>query len=230
MATQFDAYRNSYGDAVESSISFSGLQHDFFLVAKTDALRRLVVERGLRAGGRHVAALDIGCGIGSLHHYLDGAFDRLSGCDISAESIERAQSDHPEVSYKAYAGESLPYSEGEFDLAFASCVVHHVPPASWPRFFAEMRRVLRPGGIACVLEHNPFNPLTRLAVFRCPFDEDARLLSAGRVASLFRGAAFTEIRREHILLLPSARPFARRIEKAMAGLPLGAQYACSAKA
>ncbi|RVD35866.1 SAM-dependent methyltransferase, partial [Mesorhizobium sp. M4A.F.Ca.ET.020.02.1.1] len=76
----------------------------------------------------------------------------------------------------------------------------------------------------------PYNPLTRIAVFRCPFDEDAVLLGAGEAARLLRDAGFRYIRSEHFLLLPSARPFARKVERALAALPLGAQYACVAYA
>ncbi|TIS13862.1 MAG: SAM-dependent methyltransferase, partial [Mesorhizobium sp.] len=35
---------------------------------------------------------------------------------------------------------------------------------------------------------------------------------------------------EHFLLLPSAKPLARKLEGALAWLPLGAQYACVARA
>lgn len=229
MAELFDSYNSNYGQAVEGSIRFSGLGHDFFLVAKADLLRRLVVERRLRRGGAAVRALDIGCGVGSLHPYLDGAFDSLDGCDVSEQSILRAGQDNPGVTYRACRSPSLPYEDGAFDLAFASCVVHHVPPSSWSDFLLELRRVVRPGGVACIIEHNPYNPLTRLAVFRCPFDHDAVLLNAANAASLFRETRFRDIRSEHFLLLPSARPFARRVERALASLPLGAQYACSAQ-
>ncbi|TIT20648.1 MAG: class I SAM-dependent methyltransferase [Mesorhizobium sp.] len=228
MAELFDSYKSNYGEAVEGSIRFSGLSHHFFLVAKTDLLRRLVVERKLRQGGSAVRALDVGCGVGSLHPYLDGAFDSLDGCDVSHESILHASQHNPRVAYRICSTQGLPYEDGTFDLAFASCVVHHVPPSSWLDFFLEMRRVVRPGGVACIIEHNPYNPLTRLAVFRCPFDHDAVLLNSANAASLFQQAGFTDIRSEHFLLLPSARPFARRVERVFAPLPLGAQYACSA--
>ncbi|TIO08318.1 class I SAM-dependent methyltransferase [Mesorhizobium sp.] len=228
MAELFDSYKSNYGEAVAGSIRFSGLKHDFFLIAKADLMRRLVVERGLRQGGAKVRALDVGCGVGSLHPYLEGAFENLDGCDVSEESILRAGQDNPHVNYRACTTPSLPYEDDAFDLAFASCVVHHVPTASWLDFFREMRRVVRPGGIACIIEHNPYNPLTRLAVFRCPFDRDAVLLNAAKAASLFRQTGFSDIRSEYFLLLPSARPFARKIERLLAPLPLGAQYACSA--
>ena len=228
MAELFDSYKSDYGDLVEGSIRFSGLKHDFFLIAKADLLRRLVVERKLRQGGASVRALDVGCGVGSLHPYLEGVFERLDGCDVSEESILRAGQDNPGVAYRACTTPSLPYEDGAFDLAFASCVIHHVPPASWLDFFREMRRVVRPGGVACIIEHNPHNPLTRLAVLRCPFDQDAVLLNAAKARSLFQETGFQDIRSEHFLLLPSARPFARRLERLLAPLPLGAQYACSA--
>lgn len=227
MASCFDDYRDSYGDMVEGSIGFSGLRHDFFLKAKADLLRRLVIERGLDETA--VRALDVGCGVGSLHSYLDGAFASLNGCDISQESISRARQKNPNVGYSVCTS-ALPYDDGAFDLAFASCVLHHVPPDAWAGFVREMRRVLRPGGIACIIEHNPLNPLTRLAVFRCPFDKDAVLLRTSRVKALFREAGFSSIQSEHFLLLPRAGAFARRVERAFSALPLGAQYACSASA
>jgi len=100
----------------------------------------------------------------------------------------------------------LPYGDDCFNLAFAACVVHHVPPPDWPGFVAEMRRVVRPGGAVCLIEHNPLNPLTRLA-----------------------GAGLTEIESDHFLLFPRSGRMARAIEKRLAAWPLGAQYASSAK-
>lgn len=230
MSEPFDSYRFNYGETVQGSIRFSGLKHDFFLMAKAELLRRVVVERVLRHAGSDVRALDVGCGVGALHPYLKGVFESLDGCDISQESILRARQENPSVTYRACTSLNLPYDNGVFDLAFGSCVVHHVPPASWLGFMREMRRVVRPGGVACIIEHNPYNPLTRLAVFRCPFDHDAVLLSAAKTASLLQEAGFSNIRSEHFLLLPSGSSLARKVERALAPLPLGAQYACSAHA
>jgi SAM-dependent methyltransferase len=229
MASLFDEYRDSYGQAVEGSIRFSGLRHDFFLKAKADLLRRVIVERGLGQDGAGVRALDVGCGIGSLHRHLEGAFASLDGCDVSEESILRARLGNPGVAYSVCTSAALPYDEGIFDLAFASCVLHHVSPNAWHDFAREIRRVLRPGGIACIIEHNPWNPLTRLAVLRCPFDKDAVLLRAAMTETLFRATGFGEIQSEHFLLLPRTGRLARKLERSLAALPLGAQYACSAR-
>ena len=48
-----------------------------------------------------------------------------------------------------------------------------------PAFVAELARVVRPGGLVVVFEHNPLNPLTRLVVSRVTFDDGVRLLRSG---------------------------------------------------
>lgn len=227
MARTFDAYSGSYGRAVQESIGFSGLGHDFFLEAKVRVLARLIGRR--LPGGTPPRALDIGCGVGAMHPFLKGLLPGLEGCDISGDSIARAKQDNPWAHYTAYDPPRLPYPDARFDLAMAVCVVHHVDTGQWVEFFREMKRVVRPGGIACVIEHNPFNPLTRLAVLRCPFDEDAVLLGSRHAARLFHECGFSEISVEHFLLLPSSGRLAGAAERAVRALPLGAQYVCSAR-
>jgi SAM-dependent methyltransferase len=194
-----------------------------------------LIERRLRADGLlgprpSLKCVDIGCGIGTMHPYVDPLFTSIDGCDISEESIERARRENPKVRYSTYKAPRLPYDDASFDFAVTACVVHHVPPREWPGFFAEMHRVLRPGGLACVIEHNPLNPATRLAVLRCPFDEDAVLLRSGTTRRLMRDAGFRDISREFFLFLPTANPVARRAERLLSWLPVGAQYACIAHA
>ena len=227
MNARFDEYRQTYGFMVQESIGFSGLKHDFFLRAKSEALDSLMAARGMNASRSR--ALDIGCGIGALHGHLKGKFATLDGCDISAESIARAAVENPWVTYRSYR-ERLPYEDATFDVALASCVVHHVPPPHRPFFFSEMRRVLRPGGVAIVIEHNPLNPLTRLAVFRCPFDDDAVLIGSRETAALLQNADLSHPTSVFILLTPVRHRFAQRIEQAVSFLPFGAQYVCSAVA
>ena len=177
-----------------------------------------------------VRALDVGCGVGALHPYVKPLFSTLCGCDISTESIARAREENPGVAYAAYSGPSLPYADATFDLAFAVCVAHHVPPEHWPNFFAEMRRVVRPGGVVAVIEHNPFNPLTRLAVLRCPFDEDAVLISRRKAGRLLQAAGLTEIDGKHFLMFPFAKCWScARSRRWFSHAPLGAQYICSGR-
>jgi ubiquinone/menaquinone biosynthesis C-methylase UbiE len=222
MTELFDTYGKSYREVVQSSIDFSGLPYDFFTQAKADLLRDVVAAHF--GAGAKPALLDVGCGVGSLHPFVRDHFVRLRGVDVSDASLAQARASNPAVEYKAYKGLLLPCADDEFDVVFAACVMHHVAPADWPAFLREARRVVRPGGLVCIVEHNPFNPLTRLAVSRCPFDADAVLLRAGRTRQLLRDAGLRQVRHEYFLLLPSAAPLARRIEGMFSRLPLGAQY------
>lgn len=221
--TEFDRIESQYEEIVERSIAFSGLDHDFFMAAKADLLRRLVAAHF--PGREDVALLDVGCGVGRLHPHLQGQFSSISGCDVSEKSVARARRDNAFADYTVSAENQLPYADARFDIALTVCVMHHVPPAQWASFLAEMRRVLRPGGIAVIIEHNPFNPLTRLAVARCPFDADAVLLSPGRSRKLLSDAGFDRPKTHNFLFLPTAAAAARRFEQGLKWLPLGAQYA-----
>ncbi|MDI3468791.1 MAG: hypothetical protein OJF62_000854 [Pseudolabrys sp.] len=223
MSELFDSYRDSYATVVQSSIDFSGLPHDFFLRAKADLLRDVVAAS--LPGCDRPNMLDVGCGVGAFHPFLRNVAGRLSGIDISADSIARARLDNPDADYEAFDGQRFPFDDACFDLATAICVLHHVAPERWRSFVQEMRRVVRPGGLVCIIEHNPFNPLTRLAVSRCEFDRDAVLLRAGRTRQMLLDAGLCEIEARYFLLFPSAVPVARRVESALRHVPLGAQYA-----
>ena len=222
MTELFDGYRGNYRDVVQSSIDFSGLPHSFFMRAKADLLRDLIARR---LGAEKPAMLDVGCGVGSFHPLLRGMVGPLSGIDVSSASIAQARADNPGVDYRAFDGKNFPFDHAGFDLVTAICVLHHVAPAEWTHFMSEMRRVVRPGGLICVIEHNPLNPLTRLAVARCEFDRDAVLLGAGTTRKLMAGAGLREIDARYFLLLPWEAKAARRVEGALSQLPLGAQYA-----
>jgi len=222
MAELFDAYRNNYRDVVQSSIDFSGLPHHFFMRAKAHVLRELILPR---LGTEKPAMLDVGCGIGSFHPLLRGMVGRLSGIDVSSACIAQARADNRDVQYSEFDGINFPFDDASFDLVTAICVMHHVAPPEWAGFMREMRRVVRPGGLVCVIEHNPYNPLTRLAVARCEFDREAVLLSAGATRKLMVEGGLHEVGACHFLLLPWQTKPARRVEHALRTLPLGAQYA-----
>jgi ubiquinone/menaquinone biosynthesis C-methylase UbiE len=222
MAELFDSYDKSYGAVVQSSIDFSGLPHSFFMTAKADILRNLIAAR-LDSSHKSVA-LDVGCGVGAFHPFVRGVFRRLCGTDVSAASVAQARRSNPDVEYETYDGKVLPYDHAIFDVATAICVMHHVPPEEWLSFLHEIRRVVRPGGLVCVIEHNPFNLLTRLAVARCEFDRDAVLLRAGQMRRLMADAGLRDVETRYFVLLPWATPLIRRIEYIFRRMPLGAQY------
>ncbi len=221
-AQAFDAYRESYRATVQDSVGFSGLNYDYFLRSKARLLR-MVLAKAL-GPDRAPDLLDIGCGVGALHPLLGPFCGALNGVDVSAPCIDQARQDNPEVRYDVYDGGRLPYPDAAFDVVLTVCVLHHVPPAERAAFAGEMARVLRPGGVGCVIEHNPLNPLTRLSVMRCPFDADAVLLARRQSEALLTGAGLGQVKSRYFVVAPTMADWALRLEGWLAAAPLGAQY------
>jgi SAM-dependent methyltransferase len=220
--SEFDRYSKSYADVVADSISFAGQKHDFFTRAKARVL--VDVARTCLGDPSRLRALDVGCGVGLTDELLAPQFGELSGVDLAAEAVAEAARRNPDVAYAAYAGDRLPHDDAAFDFTFAVCVAHHVPPAERPRFASELRRVTRPGGVVALAEHNPFNPLTRLAVARCEFDEDAVLLTRRTGMRLLRAAGLDGVASRYLLFFPWEHRALERAERALVRVPLGAQY------
>jgi SAM-dependent methyltransferase len=218
----YDRYRDSYEAQLDRAVGFTGKHHAFFTETKAIELLRLA-RRHLEDLSR-VDALDVGCGIGLTDRYLEGRLGSLTGVDVSPGVLERAEQSNPWASYVLYDGERLPFPDGSFDLTFAVCVVQVIEPPRRPRFVSELARVTRSGGLTVAFEHNPLNPLTRLVVRRCSFGEDAKMLGARALTSLFRLAGLSIVDRGYLLLLPTKGSRLRRLERSLARLPLGAQY------
>ena len=93
-------------------------------------------------------ALDIGTGLGDGALLIAREFPhaRVRGVDLSSEMVRRAQERiglDPEgrVAFKVADASRLPFEDDSFDL---------VAQLNVPPFFAEIARVLRPGGFAIV--------------------------------------------------------------------------------
>jgi ubiquinone/menaquinone biosynthesis C-methylase UbiE len=223
----FSNYVETYRKEVQSSIDFAGQDLDFFIKLKADLIVQLA--------GKHfnnpesIKILDIGSGIGLTDRHLTGYFTNMHGVDVENEVIKKASSYNPGVKYELYDGLNLPFGSSTFEIAFAINVLHHVPPGKRENFVKEMYRVVRDGGISIVFEHNPVNPLTRLAVSRCEFDRDAVLIHKKNLKKIFRTLGFKSSEKAFILFFPYKGKFFRVTEKILSWLPLGAQYFIAGK-
>ncbi len=226
MSDAFDHYKDTYETDMQRSIDFVGQDHDFFTRSKARHLIRLV-RRNL-GPTEQLSALDVGCGVGVTDALIQSDFRSVHGADVAEGVVERAAAANPWVEYRTYDGDTLPFPDGSFDVVFAICVLHHVPPPERERFVAEMNRVAR--GLVAVFEHNPLNPLTRLAVARCAFDEDAVLLSKRGVKRLLLASEMRIVEERYILFLPWMMEFSQRLDRLLPWFPLGAQHVTVARA
>jgi SAM-dependent methyltransferase len=223
MPTEFDHYAANYRELVHDPIRDRFAPGSaFFFERKWILLEAFLRRRGVRM--ESAGWLDVGCGQGELLRLGKPSFGRVAGCDVSAEMLAAARDLNVSVQP---APDRLPYPDGEFDLVTAVCVYHHVAEDEMRlRLTNEARRVLKPGGVFCIIEHNPFNPATRMIVRRIPVDKDARLLTPADSRAVLEGGGFRVVEREFFLYLPE-RVYhrARFVEAWMKKVPLGGQYA-----
>jgi demethylmenaquinone methyltransferase/2-methoxy-6-polyprenyl-1,4-benzoquinol methylase len=115
--------------------------------AATDAIPR---------GGR---ILDLGCGTGKLAARLSERA-RVVGLDVSFEMLRAARRGAPRSVLVQGSAFALPFADGAFDAAVSGFVLRnldHLPPA-----FAELARVVRPGGTVALVDiTEPTNPILR---------------------------------------------------------------------
>jgi SAM-dependent methyltransferase len=222
----FDNHAQSYRDDVGRSIAFAKIDHAHVTARKAEHL--LALSASLLGPPREQRVLDVGCGVGVTDSLLVEHVGSLHGIDISAESVAEAAATNPSARYTAFDARTFPLPDASVDLAFAICVLHHVPPEERDGFLREMRRVVRPGGIVAVFEHNPFNPVTRVAVNRCDLDDDATLSRRGRTTRLLERAGLRVEAASYILFTRSPR-WSARVDRVCGWLPAGAQYYVAAR-
>jgi arsenite methyltransferase len=100
--------------------------------------------------------LDLGSGAGNdafIARHEVGPEGRVLGVDMTAEMIAKARGNaaklgYANVEFREGQIERLPVESGSVDVVISNCVLNLVPDKG--RAFAEMLRVLRPGGRFCV--------------------------------------------------------------------------------
>ena len=141
-------YRGVWGEHVHHGLFDTGTES---VEEATEALVRLVAERARVSAGDSV--VDIGCGYGGTARWLAQHRDaRVTGLTLSVAQAEaaRATGADPRVEILVRDWLDNGLAAGAFDVALAIESTTHMPDR--PRVFAEVARVLRPGGrlVACV--------------------------------------------------------------------------------
>ena len=105
----------------------------------------------LRAG---MSVLDLACGSGDLSARIAPKImpgGQLTMADINGDMLRAAHC--PRARAVQCNGESLPFATGSFERVFIGFGLRNI--ARRRRALAEMRRVLRPGGMCVILEFSP---------------------------------------------------------------------------
>ena len=128
-------------------------------LGRAPAIRNVTIELAGVAPGDKV--VDVGCGTGSLAIAAKGKAGptgEVHGIDAAPEMIEvarRKAAKHAlsgaegagvDVRFQVGLIEDLPLPDGQLDLALSSFMLHHLPDDLKRKGFAEIHRVLKPGG------------------------------------------------------------------------------------
>jgi ubiquinone/menaquinone biosynthesis C-methylase UbiE len=138
---RFDGWSHVYDRSILQRLVFN-ISHDMFFAEMMPILK----------DGAEV--LDVGCGTGKfslkLHSYNSNM--RIHGVDLSDDMITKAKAKVKDNSIEFRTGdvENLPYDDNSFDVVTCSHSFHHYP--NQKRALAEMRRVLKPGGKAMIVD------------------------------------------------------------------------------
>lgn len=130
-------------------------QYDLLAWLLTHGRERELRERfiSLAALREGEAALDIGCGTGTLAIAASrhvGAAGSVTGIDASPSMIARAKRKAAKAAvhaaFEVAVAESLPFPDAAFDVVLSTLMLHHLPRKTRQQCSAEVNRVLKPGG------------------------------------------------------------------------------------
>lgn len=131
-------------------------QVETLFTGAADAMRRAALAEIARElmgrDQRDVRFLDVACGTGRFLGQVMRTFPRLgaAGLDLSPNYAAAARSvvaRWPHVDIIEGAAEDMPVEDASQDMLVSIYLFHELPPRIRPVVFADMARVLRPGGI-----------------------------------------------------------------------------------
>lgn len=150
MEIRFDKYESRGEGYHWDQNSTNPLRMNAFVRARYARCLQLLASRN--NGLRGLSVLDFGCGDGAFSHELVRAGASVSGVDSSETAIAFARQRHARLASSAefYCEDcySTHFADGSFDAVVSTDVIEHVQDPD--RFLAEIRRVLKPGGIAVI--------------------------------------------------------------------------------
>jgi ubiquinone/menaquinone biosynthesis C-methylase UbiE len=165
-------------------------------LAETGAMRALLPPC------QGIVALDAACGTGRYARLLaEQGARQVIGVDQSAAMLDRAReltasSPATEIAFKQGALLDLPLDNHSCDLAVVALALAHLETAQLRRAFAELSRVLKPGGTLLMSEMHPFGALTG---GRCRFETNA-----GSQRQVYHIQTYTHLHEDYVTAASAA--------------------------
>jgi len=92
-------------------------------------------------------AIDVGCGGGRYTQLLPQFFDKVMGCDLTERLVKEGKKKFPDIQFECADATHLAISDSSTDLAMSVGLAEYLDKTEIEKYFAEMARVLVPGGV-----------------------------------------------------------------------------------
>lgn len=126
-----------------------------------------IFNRLLELDGKHI--LELGCGSADITRNIaaSGTDRTITACEVDQVAHEKNLQigDLPNVAFRISGAQDIPLDDESVDVVFMFKSLHHVPLELMGASMHEIRRVLKPGGVAYISEPvfaGEFNEVLRL--------------------------------------------------------------------
>ncbi|QQR83811.1 class I SAM-dependent methyltransferase [Candidatus Peregrinibacteria bacterium] len=101
--------------------------------------------------------LDAGAGTGRLSMKMLKAGANVTALDVSAEMLQKIQQKTGQIETVLADMEAMPFADNSFDFVFSSMAMVHLKKVD--RFLDECYRIVKEGGLVCILNIHYRKPL-----------------------------------------------------------------------
>lgn len=218
--SEFDTLANEYEQVLQQDLGAISNDVQIFAEYKVKLARSLLTS----SPGK---LLEFGCGIGRNFPFFLKFFPetKLSGCDISHDSVAIANNQFPDCRF--FISNSIDkflHDADMYDACFVACVFHHIAPDEWEHWLDAIRQRLRPGGEIILFEHNLYNPLVKRIVTKSPIDANANFLTKRELTTCLRKTGYAVLKEGYTMFFPRRNACLEAIEWRLRHVPLGGQY------